>query len=272
MHAHKTWILGGCIAVINATCLAAEDTAALIERIKLLETRLRQVEAASAVLEVGAVELTIPVGETNASVKVPFRQPPARPVIILTGETGTAGSWVVTKSSRITERDFEINVIDHNEKAHDVPYLARIGYVVLRSDAAPAPSPAPEKTGTSGDPTANVLTWPEYRKNCGKEAQEVNEAMSEAVFRRQYAGRMVDWSGSVVAVTERDFGSGYSVIIQMQPSDALFADILITVPKALEGTVLSLNKGDKVRFSGKMMSQGGMWSYHEMNATAISKE
>jgi hypothetical protein len=270
MHTHKTWILS--FAVINATCLAAEDTAALIERIKLLETRLRQVEAASAVLEVGAVELTIPAGETNASVKVPFSRPPVGQVIILTGETGTAGSWIVTKSSRISERDFEINIIDNNDNAHGIPYLARIGYVVLRADAALTPAPAPAKTGTSNNSTADVLTWAEYRKNCGKDAQEVNEAMSEAVFRRQYAGRMVDWSGSVVAVSERDFGSGFSVTVQMQPSDALFADILVTVPKSLEGAVLSLNKGDKVRFKGEMMSQGGMWAYHELTATAISKE
>lgn len=251
--------------------LAAEDTAALVEKVRLLEARLRQVEAASAVLEVGAVDLTIPVGETNVSMKVPFHQQPGGPVIILTGETGTAGSWVVTKCSRITEDDFELNVIDNENKTRDVPYHTRIGYVVLRADSVAAATPTASKTPQVGKP-AGALTWADYRKKCGMAAQKENEATSEAVFRKEYAGRDVVWSGSVVAVSESVLGGGYSVTIRMQPSDSLVADVLLNVPKSLEGSILALKEGDTVKFTGRIKSQGGPFSYHTLGASALEKD
>ncbi len=36
----------------------------------------------------------------------------------------------------------------------------------------------------------------------------------------------------------------------MQPTDAMIADVLLNVPKALEKTVLTLNEGDSVVFEG----------------------
>jgi hypothetical protein len=182
-------------AATGAEPAPPNENAALVEKVRLLEARLRQVEEASAVLEVGAVELTIPAGETSAAVKVTFRRPPAGKVVILTGETGTAGSWVVTKSERIAERDFEVTAVDAQKKAREKAYTARIGYVVLRADSSLSPSFGAAGALPAANTTSSDLSWAQYRLACGQKAQEENEAQSEAVFRQKYHGRDVTWSG-----------------------------------------------------------------------------
>jgi len=62
------------------------------------------------------------------------------------------------------------------------------------------------------------------------------------------------------------------VTVRMRPSDAMFADVMLNVPKELQNVVLSLNEGDLVEFEGTLRSQGGHFSYHTVDAARLSKQ
>ena len=77
------------------------------------------------------------------------------------------------------------------------------------------------------------------------------------------------WSGAVVNVSEATFGGGYDVTVRMDPSDSLSADVILHVPASLHEKILSLNKGNRVAFTGRISSQGGLFSYHTVDVRAI---
>jgi len=188
------------VVVLGGLSASGQDTKKLEERLRILETRLAQLEGSSVVEQVGAVTLTIPPGRTEAGETIKFDRPQPEQAIVLTGETGTLGAWVVTKSQGITRTKFSIVAIFSDNKPRTGAYKTRIGYVVLRGDpgaerVASVGKPQPHKQPVQGTSQAASLTWAQYRTDCGKDAQEQNEARTEEVFRLKYKGKRVRWSG-----------------------------------------------------------------------------
>ena len=122
------------IVAVGAFSASGEDPQALEEQMRVFERRLVQLERSSLVEQVGVVNLTILPGETWAGATVKFERPQEEPAIVLTGETGTAGSWVFTKSQVITRDDFRVLAMFWNNKPFSEPYNTRVGYVVLRAN------------------------------------------------------------------------------------------------------------------------------------------
>jgi hypothetical protein len=247
------------------------EASTLSDQIRLLELRLRAVEQSTPILEVGTVDLTIRSGETHAIAKVPFQRPPAGAVVILTGETGTAGSWVVTKSQAVTDSGFEVAAIGAEGKPYGRPYRVRVGYVVMKASVLTGPA-NPESTPQTSANSVPGVTWTEFQSDCGLAAQRINDAKSEALFRQKYLGRKVEWSGRVVSVSEAIVGGGYRVAVKMDPSESLNADLVLNAPAGLRETILSLEKDNVVTFIGQLRAQGGQFSDHQVNLTSLSKQ
>lgn len=134
------------------------------------------------------------------------------------------------------------------------------------AEIEPRPQKSPADASESSVSRSN-LTWRQYRQDCGLKAQEANTARTEKVFREKYESQEVCWIGEVVSLTESLFGNSYSVSIQMDPTDAMIADIILNVPDEFRETVMTLNKGDKVEFTGTIERQGGVFTSHAIDVT-----
>jgi len=108
--------------------------------------------------------------------------------------------------------------------------------------------------------------------DCGKRAQEINEARTEEVFRNRYHGKTVTWEGKVQSVTETLFGGSYLVMVKMSPSESLSSDVTLSVSKQFKQVVLSLNEGSRIRFTGVIDGQGGAFIDHSIEVVAINKK
>lgn len=120
------------------------------------------------------------------------------------------------------------------------------------------------------------VTWEQYRSDCGTDAQEKNEARSKKIFLEKYKGKEVHWQGEVESIDNDGLDSmeaysDYQVRIKMPNSDSILADILLRFPKANEGYVLSLNKGDIIEWKGIIIKMGGVILDHSINVTGLPK-
>jgi hypothetical protein len=73
-------------------------------------------------------------------------------------------------------------------------------------------------------------------------------------------------------VSEALLSTDYTVMIRMSPTDSLFSDVMLRVPKQLEKVVLSLNEGDGVASEGSLHSQGGTFTHHTIDVVRLSKQ
>lgn len=116
----------------RTSALSRKDKRKLEERVQMLEKRMVRLVPCCLVEQVGTVGVTIPAGEITAKATVKFDRPQPEQAIVLTGETGPGGRFLVTKSEAITNTKFDIVVLNAGIRTHDVPYRTRVGYVVLR--------------------------------------------------------------------------------------------------------------------------------------------
>jgi len=262
--------------VLMASSGGAQDNADLEKRLQVLESKVALMEECSLVEEVGAVVVTIPAGKTGAIAQIKFKRPQSQTPVVLTGESGSGGSWVITKAQAINNSGCQIAILYFNGKPQShAPYVARIGYVVLRSEGEPTvvkPATPPNPQPAQRMPQPASPTWAQYRADCGEDAQERNEAKTEEIFRQKYKGKTVCWSGTVVSTSEGFLSSDYTVTVRMAPSDAMFSDIVLHVPQKMKTFVLSLNEGDAIAFEGTLRFQGGPLSSHTIDVAKLSKQ
>jgi hypothetical protein len=122
-----------------------------------------------------------------------------------------------------------------------------------------------------GGLVASDITWPRFVADCGKKAQEANEARTEQIFEEQYVGRVVNWTGNVFSSSRRQIGSGYHLNIRMEPSESAFGfyDLTLLASEAHKEKVLSLNKGQRVDFTCRFTRQGGTILGHQLELLSI---
>lgn len=111
------------------------------------------------------------------------------------------------------------------------------------------------------EPTS--ITWSDYVADCGVIAQRDNEARSEVAFKSNYNGKRIRWSGRVVHVDSAMLGSGFAILVKMEPGDeSIHSDIVLDVPKTMKSIVMSLEEHSLIDFVGTLNSQGGALSAH----------
>jgi hypothetical protein len=71
-------------------------------------------------------------------------------------------------------------------------------------------------------------------------------------YTESLVGQPISWTGWVDDVTEKTFGTGYMILIDMDPPDSLSVfDVSIDVPRSLAA---KFEKDQKVNFSGRIES------------------
>lgn len=119
-----------------------------------------------------------------------------------------------------------------------------------------------------------AITWDKFVADCGRKAQAANEAKSAAVFRQDYRGRIVTWTGVVEGVKEAPIFDGYYVHVSMKPTESLIggSDLMLSVPASFDDQVLKLKQGDRIRFSGRLEKQGGLILDHSIELDRIEAQ
>jgi len=151
--------------------------------------------------------------------------------------------------------------------------LAVLAAIVSPTTTTSEKSPAQHATENKAAPVVEVpaITWEQYLADCGLKAQEVNEARSAQLFAEKYRGRLIRWSGTIVSTSEGFWGR-YSLLVLMSPTESAFgtSDLSLEAPLGMKNTILSLNKGDRIVFDGKITSQGGHFINHKIELTNLS--
>jgi len=111
------------------------------------------------------------------------------------------------------------------------------------------------------------ISWVSYIQDCGSAAQSSNKVRSEDVYRRNYKGKCIRWSGQIVSISSKILGSGASIRVLMKPSYSPFSDVSLGVPKNI--TVTSLNKGDSIEYIGTINVQGGPFANHQIQVEQL---
>lgn len=119
--------------------------------------------------------------------------------------------------------------------------------------------------------TESDILWPQFLADCGKKAQEANEARTEKVFEERYLNRTINWTGTVDSTKRKLIGSGYDVNVRMDPTESAFGtyDLTLSVPDGLTDRILSLNKGQAVDFTAKFSRQGGLLLGHQLELLTV---
>lgn len=116
------------------TCVALEEmSASVVELHSVVDATLANLTEGCRVDEVGVVAFTVPADVEIGYARVEFKRVLSGELIVLTGETGSSGTFLLTKSEAIKPTGCTIAVQQNNGKAFGAPYKARIGYVVIRS-------------------------------------------------------------------------------------------------------------------------------------------
>lgn len=110
----------------------------------------------------------------------------------------------------------------------------------------PAASVAPKNT-------IDPMKWSEY--NIIYNIRSTTTDMQKDNFWQLYEGKTVAWQGTVAEVTEGTFG-GLVLNIKMNP-ETLTNDIALTLKDSEKSKAMSLSKGSKISFVGKLKSYGG---------------
>jgi hypothetical protein len=128
--------------------------------------------------------------------------------------------------------------------------------------------------GKLGELAASDIAWPQFIAECGRKAQESNEARTEQAFEETYVGRTVRWTGTVDSTKRKPIGSGYFVNVLMDPTESAFGtfDLMLDAPERLKDEVLSLNKGQRVTFMARFSRQGGALLGHQLDLLTIGPQ
>lgn len=120
---------------------------------------------------------------------------------------------------------------------------------------------------------AGGIRWTQFVADCGKKAQEANEARTEQVFEERYLDKVVNWSGTVHSASRKLIGSGYQVLVRMDPTESAFGayDLSLSGLENMKDSILSLNKGQRVNFSARFIRQGGTILGHELQLLSIEQ-
>lgn len=112
-------------------------------------------------------------------------------------------------------------------------------------------------------------TWEAFRDSCGGAASRRNSTLAAAQFAEQVQDRVVHWNGTVYRVGSHE--GAPEVLVKMEPSDAFFHDLVLWAPTALEGAVLGVNVGDRIRFEAAGIAHGGALGYHTFRVVSLAK-
>jgi hypothetical protein len=125
----------------------------------------------------------------------------------------------------------------------------------------------PTNTTTTSNPTASTNTaapvapketispmkWSEYNSVYNTRSNSTD--MQKDALWKNFEGKTVAWEGTVAEVKEGTFG-GLVLNIKMN-SETLTNDIALTLKESEKSEAMSLTKGKKISFVGKLKSYGG---------------
>jgi hypothetical protein len=114
---------------------------------------------------------------------------------------------------------------------------------------------SPTSTTTTSNPTTSIspMRWSEY-DNVYNSRSSSTDMQKDALW-KNFEGKTVAWQGTVEDVREGTFG-GLVLNIKMN-SETLTNDIALTLKESEKSEAMSLTKGKKISFVGKLKSYGG---------------
>jgi hypothetical protein len=142
-----------------------------------------------------------------------------------------------------------------------------------RPDVVAREGVAVKPAARNDPPPPDTITWVQFRADCGLEAQRGNEARTVQVFKKKYQDRTIKWVGHIYSIKEKPIGAGYLVLVRMDPSDSALGtyDLTLDAGEDLKEEILSLSKGDRVSFEGRITSQGGAITGHWIRLSNIGR-
>lgn len=122
----------------------------------------------------------------------------------------------------------------------------------------PPSSPVPvaaanTKTNVATPVPVSNITWNDYDRVYNLKSNST-DVQKESLW-ENFEGKTVTWQGEVSEVSKGAF-SGSTVSIKMN-KETLTSDILLSLKKDQESKMMSLTKGQKITFTGKLKSYGG---------------
>lgn len=118
----------------------------------------------------------------------------------------------------------------------------------------------PEKEVTTSEPTepsepeVSNVTWSEINRIYNLRSN-ATDAQKSALW-DNYKGKVVEWEGEVSDIKEGYF-SGYTLHIKMN-KETLTSDLMIDLDDSQKNKVMSLTKGSRIRFRGKLKTWGSL--------------
>lgn len=120
------------------------------------------------------------------------------------------------------------------------------------NDAADAPT---RSTATEpSEPEVSNVTWSEINRIYNLQSN-ATDAQKSALW-DNYKGKVVEWEGEVADIKE-GFFSGYTLHIKMN-RETLTSDLMIDLDDSQKNKVLSLTKGSRIQFRGKLKTWGSI--------------
>lgn len=121
--------------------------------------------------------------------------------------------------------------------------------------AAPAPSAKTFQATPSAPPKDLIsnISWNDYNKIYNVRSNSTD--MQKDALWKDFEGKSILWTGTVSEVSEGTL-SGLTLQIKMN-SETLTSDILLNLKDEQKSKAMSLTKGQKVTFTGKLKSYGG---------------
>jgi RNA polymerase subunit RPABC4/transcription elongation factor Spt4 len=149
--------------------------------------------------------------------------------------------------------------------------LCALGSIGIRNENKANQSTVATTTPTNNTTTSNPATstntaapaapkepispmkWSEYNSVYNTRSNSTD--MQKDALWKNFEGKTVAWEGTVAEVKEGTFG-GLVLNIKMN-SDTLTNDIALTLKESEKSKAMSLTKGKKISFVGKLKSYGG---------------
>jgi hypothetical protein len=111
----------------------------------------------------------------------------------------------------------------------------------------------PVAAASPAGPTISDVKWADYDKIYNTKSKSTD--MQKEAEWKNFEGKYVSWQGTVNEVSEGTL-TGLTVNIKMNP-DSLTSDIILTPKDSQKEKMMSLTKGQKISFTGRLKRAGG---------------
>jgi hypothetical protein len=125
------------------------------------------------------------------------------------------------------------------------------------------------------------VSWADYLNDCGVETLLKNVRETERMFKQQYYGKTVSWSGYFMKVNDYSqfwFRGEHAAIflIKMDPSESdIHADLILSMTdESLDANrfqAMQLESGDAMNFNATFVSMGNEHRLHHLHIEWLEK-